>query len=246
MPHTHHSLDLPWGTLAFTDSGGAGRPLVFLHGTGCDSTDWMEAFDELPEGLRLIAMDFRGHGGSSVPAPFTLGDLATDALALMDALRLRRPWLVGHSLGGMVALEVLRRGASLGGVVLLEGWTRLLQAMGFDGTHFYGHLDAGQVACIQAKYAAVRAQFSEADWTYFWSTVEQFDATDVLDIAEVPVVAVFGDCGRGPDTESLLALPSNPLVHLVWLPECGHYLPHERPDAVAWQCMSALLQFPTS
>ena len=67
-----------WGEMAYLDSGDSGCPLLFLHGTGCDSSDWIAVIEELSRNLRCIALDFRGHGQSTVPTqPFTLADLTT-------------------------------------------------------------------------------------------------------------------------------------------------------------------------
>ena len=101
---------LDWGEGYYSDTGGDDAPLLFLHGTGCDSRDWDGGVAELPEGVRAVLMDFRGHGRSDVPGgPFTLAGLADDVLARVDRLELGGGVLVGHSLGGMVALDAASR-----------------------------------------------------------------------------------------------------------------------------------------
>jgi 3-oxoadipate enol-lactonase len=58
----------------------------------------------LPKGLRIIRYDMRGHGQSDVPdAPYTMGQLVSDAEAVCDAFKLRDVLFVGLSVGGMVA-----------------------------------------------------------------------------------------------------------------------------------------------
>jgi len=120
------TLETEWGRTAYFESGGAGFPILFLHGTGCDSSDWAGVLESLPQHLRLVCMDFRGHGDSSDSSePFTLQDLAQDALLLADHLGLSEFLVAGHSLGGMVGIEAATRATAVAGLVLLEGWTSL-------------------------------------------------------------------------------------------------------------------------
>jgi 3-oxoadipate enol-lactonase len=99
-----------------------GRPIIFLHPTPFNSTFWSPLNARL-DGVRAIAPDLRGHGDSElgvrlpaghfarVPdAPvLTMGQLASDVLALLDALKLQRAVFVGCSIGGYVLLELWRR-----------------------------------------------------------------------------------------------------------------------------------------
>ena len=224
-----------WGEMAYCDSGGAGQPLLFLHGTGCDTSDWTQVIERLPCERRCIALDFRGHGRSTVPtSPFTLGCLADDALCLADHLRGQNLVIVGHSLGGMVAMEVARRSSRVVGLVLLEGWTSLSSAgSAFDAGRFYGSLSETAVARIQQKAKETRNRFKSEIWHDFWESVENFDAYVYLEQACIPIYEVFGGRGRNDLTEQKLRIPSNPNIQWVWLPNAGHYLPHECPVEVA-------------
>lgn len=226
---------MSWGEMAYHDSGHLPSPLIFLHGTGCDASDWMPVIDGLPRNQHFIALDFRGHGQSTVPTqPFTLTDLAEDVLHLADHLRLQALVIVGHSLGGMVAMEVARRSSRVIGLVLLEGWTSLSAAgSSFDAGRFYGSLAETAIAEIQQKSKATRSRFQSEIWNHFWESVTVFDAYTYLQEANIPIWEVFGGMGRNALTEKKLRIPPNPSIQWVWIPHAGHYLPHECSDEVA-------------
>ena len=224
-----------WGEIAYRDSGGSGHPLIFLHGTGCDASDWTPVIERLPCEQRCIALDFRGHGRSTVlTRPFTLGSLADDVLYLADHLGIQNVEIVGHSLGGMVGMEVARRSSCIVGLVLLEGWTSLSAAgSAFDAGRFYGSLSQTAVTQIQQKAKETRNRFNSEVWHDFWESVENFNAYAYLGQARLPICEVFGSLGRNDLTEQKLCIPSNPNIRWVWIPNAGHYLPHECPVEVA-------------
>lgn len=223
-----------WGEMAYRDSGGSGQPLLFLHGTGCDSSDWTRVIESLACEWRCIALDFRGHGRSAVPTkPFTLDSLADDVLCLADHLRVENLAIVGHSLGGMVAMEVARRSSRVAELVLLEGWTSLSSAgSAFDTGRFYGSLPEAAIAQIQQKAKETRNRFKPEIWCDFWESVENFDAYTYLQRVSIPIYEVFGSMGRNDLTEQKLRIPSNPNIRWIWIPNAGHYLPHECPVEV--------------
>jgi len=94
--------------LRYLDLGsGDGPPIVLIHGFGGDLNTWMFTQPALAERHRTIAFDLPGHGGSS--RKVGAGDVAalTEAIAgALAALGIGRAHLVGHSLGGTVALEL--------------------------------------------------------------------------------------------------------------------------------------------
>lgn len=97
--------------LAYSDSGGDGRAVLFLHGAGADSVMFEHQASALVRsGHRVVLWELRAHGRSRPnDAPITANLLMQDAEALLAALELDRPVLVGHSLGGNIAQELVRR-----------------------------------------------------------------------------------------------------------------------------------------
>ena len=81
-----------------------GFPVVFSNSLGTDFRVWDKLLPLMPEGLRIIRYDKRGHGLSEAPeAPYYMGDLVQDAAALMDFLGVESALFIGLSIGGMIA-----------------------------------------------------------------------------------------------------------------------------------------------
>ena len=236
---TPEFLSLSWGRQAYETAGDSGPCLLFLHGTGCDNRDWDAMRALLPErGMRLVFLEFRGHGASDASSTdFTLDDLADDALALLAHLHIPRAWFVGHSLGGMAALAAARKKPeALEGLLQLEGWTSLRASGAFGPNRFFGNLPPEAIDLIKAKGTATRARYTPERWNAFWATVRAFDGSDVLANPPAPVLEVYGGLGRLPETVARLEVPDHPRIFWRWLPDCGHYIPLERPGETAALC----------
>ncbi|HEY7350804.1 MAG TPA: alpha/beta hydrolase [Ktedonobacterales bacterium] len=86
--------------------GGAGEPIVFLHGLGHASSVWSGVLPHLARRFRVFAVDMLGCGRSDKPRiDYSLGALAGYTRSFMDAVGIERAHLVGHSLGGGVAMH---------------------------------------------------------------------------------------------------------------------------------------------
>jgi pimeloyl-ACP methyl ester carboxylesterase len=102
----------------------AGAPTVVLHhGLASSQHIWDLMLPALSRIFRVVTFDARGHGRSAKPsAGYGFDHTVADAMAVLRATRARRPLLVGHSWGAMVALELAaRHPRALGGVVLVDG-----------------------------------------------------------------------------------------------------------------------------
>ncbi|GGF95709.1 alpha/beta fold hydrolase [Paenibacillus abyssi] len=102
------------GELAFYDSGvkeNTGGTVILLHGYCGSSAYWEKVLPYLQAAGRIIALDMRGHGASFAPEDeiYAIEDFADDVKLLMDHLKIERACIIGHSLGGYVALAAAER-----------------------------------------------------------------------------------------------------------------------------------------
>ena len=95
------------GQNAVDDGGSGGLPVVFVHSLAGNSTHWSKQLEHLRRTRRAVALDLRGHGRSERPrnGDYTIAGMAGDVAAVVDTLGLDKFVLVGHSMGGGVALE---------------------------------------------------------------------------------------------------------------------------------------------
>ncbi len=92
------------------EQGSGDLPLVFLHYWGGSSRTWRRVTDILSKSHRTFATDHRGWGHSDAPpSGYGLTELAADAQSVIDALNLRHYVLIGHSMGGKVAMLMASR-----------------------------------------------------------------------------------------------------------------------------------------
>jgi len=91
----------------YYEMSGQGESLIFIHGLGSSSRDWEYQVAYFDDSFKTLVFDLRGHGRSDKPAgPYSMQLLAQDTAALIKELKLEPVYLVGISLGGMVALQL--------------------------------------------------------------------------------------------------------------------------------------------
>jgi len=96
--------------VAYTAAGEGSGAVVLIHGWGGDRSVWSAQVENLAPDYRVVAIDLGGHGESGrAREAWTVAALARDVEAVLDELELASFVLVGHSMGGAVALEVARR-----------------------------------------------------------------------------------------------------------------------------------------
>jgi pimeloyl-ACP methyl ester carboxylesterase len=101
--------------------GKQGAPkLVLLHGGGANVYWWEHLAPALAEHFHVVALDFRGHGDSDFPEALEPGAFGRDLESLLEHLGTREVILIGHSMGGHVALEHASRVPETRGVVAIE------------------------------------------------------------------------------------------------------------------------------
>jgi len=89
-------------------AGDTGPNVVLIHGVGRFLEEWLPSFDKLAAQFRVFALDLPGHGRTDKPlsASYHIVDLAKFVHAFMDAIGIKDAHIIGHSLGGGVALQL--------------------------------------------------------------------------------------------------------------------------------------------
>lgn len=107
--------------IAYTLYGEGETLLVLIHGWGAGQSIWTSQVEDLAQRYTVMTVDLRGHGASGRAGGGAIAELAKDVEAALDAAGAPRAILVGHALGGLVALEVAGdRPQAVAGLVGIE------------------------------------------------------------------------------------------------------------------------------
>ena len=104
--------------IAFSRSG-RGKPLVLVHGTSADRTRWARVLPELESQFTVYAVDRRGRGASGDAAEYAIEREFEDVTAVVDEIG-EPVTLLGHSYGGICALEAALRTSAVERLILYE------------------------------------------------------------------------------------------------------------------------------
>ncbi|WP_309133409.1 alpha/beta fold hydrolase [Cellulomonas sp.] len=115
--------DVPAVTLSYALHGPADAPVVvLLHGMGAasDRSSWDRVVPLLAGDHRLVVPDLRGHGASPRPGSYALAEMADDVARLLDRLGVAGATVVGHSMGGVVAVVLAQARPDLVSALVVE------------------------------------------------------------------------------------------------------------------------------
>src|ERR1700676_2448666 len=92
---------------AYEDVGSGSQPFLFVHGWTCNHNFFAPQIEYFSRFHRVIAADLCGHGASDAPQrKYTVPEFADDLAWLCGELGVERAVLVGHSMGGLIALQL--------------------------------------------------------------------------------------------------------------------------------------------
>ena len=121
-------------TLHYRDEGAGDPPIVFLHGWCDDASIWDAIVPEFSTAHRCLVPEMRGHGQSGMPSDhaFFPEALSNDVVAICAAAGVERPVLVGHSFGGYLAAEIVRRHPGFACAVVVEDQALNIDSFGME------------------------------------------------------------------------------------------------------------------
>ncbi|MGW0425418.1 alpha/beta fold hydrolase [Streptomyces sp. NPDC003015] len=244
---------------------GAGQPVVLLHGLGYHRQTWDPVMPLLTGQREVIAVDLPGFGQSPDLDPGVPRDLET-AVAWLEsvftALGIERPHVVGHSLGGLIALRLGQAGLARSVTALAPAgfWTgverryayavlhaarqvvRLLPQLALEALVRTAPARAVLTGTLYGRpglcppQAVVAALRTLRDSAAFQATLRAGRAPDLFtgDIPGVPVTIAWGTRDRLlPPRQAARARAMIPNARLVALPGCGHVPTLDAPELVA-------------
>lgn len=128
VPRT--TAELHGSRVSYVDVG-EGSPLVLLHGITCSAASWNPVVEDLARRHRVIVPDLPGHGGASkTRGDYSIAGFALYVRDLLYALEVEHATVVGHSLGGGVAMQLLYAHPELVGRLVLVASGGLGRAVG--------------------------------------------------------------------------------------------------------------------
>ena len=241
------------GDLNVTTRKGTGVPLVMIHGFAADSFGWRPLEEALPKDQALVRIDLPSHGRSPLRRVGGFADLAKQLVQVFDRVAEGPVHLLGHSLGGGLALalaDIRPRqvrtlsliapaglgpeidGAALNGIARagsvesLAPWLKRLTARPDGISH-----DFAKAAMLARLDPALREAQQELAAALFPDGVQSFDLTAALGRIAMPTLMIWGRDDHILPWRQALAAPGEVALHL--LRGVGHVPQMEDPTTVA-------------
>jgi len=223
------------------DRRGRGTPLVLLHGFPLDHHLWDEVVPLLEDRFDIILPDLRGFGESTtVDSPYSMDDYASDIAGLLNQLNIQKAAVVGHSMGGYIALAFARlypeRVSGLGLVSSqLLGDSQERKEGRYKSAADVSENGIGSVvATMTPKFSSdeklqafartsMERQQPSAYVGALKAMAERIDSTPLLASLKIPVVVIHGDADALiPIDRAREVRDSLPEARLIEIHDAGH------------------------
>ncbi len=252
-------LDAPLAHLRWSAAPAAANarpPVLLLHGVGGGRGAWMANAPSLAAaGFEVLAVDAPGYGDSTSIEPCTLAGMARAVLALIDALALGPAIVVGHSMGGMVAQELVALAPQQVAGLVLASTSPAFGKPGGDWQQAFlqdrfAPLDAGlgmaglaaqlvpamagaqMPAQAMAAAQALMAGVPEAGYRAALTALVNFDQRAGLAAIHQPTLVITGAHDRTAAAEVARRMAERiPGARLAIVPGASHLLPMGSPVA---------------
>lgn len=234
--------------LAYDDTGEGAETFVLIHGAFGRRVDYLEQVAYFSPNYRVIAMDLRGHGDSPKPdSGYSIGQFADDVAELCRSLGVSAGFVVGHSMGGVIAVELASRYpelvkavATLDSPSIIPGWHDRHTGPYGDGIHgpnymtiLKGFLDVASSATDDQERRAASMKAIEGMPRHAivgtWDAIGDWDPEQALSGVSAPLL--YLDHGQ-PDLDYDLLRSFVPQLVTGQTVGAGHKALMEVPDQV--------------
>lgn len=143
-------------TLRYEEAGTGEPALLFIHGWTCNRTNWSHQFAHFAKNHHVVSVDLRGHGESDKPdEDYSIDGFVEDIVWLIGQLGLDKPVIVGHSMGGCIAMHLARKHPEVASAVVLidSPIVPLPEAMAPIRAQLFAGFDSPAYAEVAAGFA---------------------------------------------------------------------------------------------
>jgi pimeloyl-ACP methyl ester carboxylesterase len=233
---------------------GTKSPMLLLHGYTDNGLCWTDMAHELETDYDVVMMDYRGHGLSDAPLTgYTTEDYTADAVGLIEGLKLNKPIIIGHSMGGSVVAQiVLTRPQLIQKAVLIDppGVAKALfknEAEKKKALLFFQkdikYVNNASLDTLLKEAAKRHPQISEQArrrWADSKVQTKPQIAETVINLPylgndwpkiTVPTLILKADADKQTQEEELAVVKDAPNVTLVHIYGAGHLVHLEKPEA---------------
>ena len=241
----------------YESSPSSNPPIVLIHGAGGSHLSWPPEFRRLV-GYNVYAIDLPGHGKSDSHGEQTITAYADQVLTWMEALNLYRVFVIGHSMGGAIAMSIAVNaparvvGLGLLGIgIPLEVHKDILENLSnpmmvpaalnrLKALSFGTGVNPRLVELVSKRLAETRISVLQGD---FLACI-RYNMMDVIEMIDQPVILITGAKDRIVPLRHVQLLSKKIKgTELVVIPDAGHMVMLEHPTEVVERLMKFLQQF---
>jgi pimeloyl-ACP methyl ester carboxylesterase len=219
------------------------RSLVFIHGTGGDHTTWVYQYSALKNDFNILVVELPGHGQSEGIGEQTVSLYVEWMKKILDAYGIKKPILVGHSLGAAISLTfAVQYGESLAGIVPVSGgvtmWVNpvILSGLLNDPVPII-EMAAKLVLAKQNRdkfYSALHKSLSKANYAVMqgdFLACSQLNLADEVGKINIPVLVVCGVEDKMTPPENSRYLKDHiPGARMELIENAGHFVMMENHE----------------
>ena len=240
-------IELSDGFLAYHRLTGRGPPLVLSHGLTDSGLCWRRVAEALAHDFDIVALDARGHGGSSPMPDDATHSPSRDIAEAIEALRLSAPIVMGHSVGALAVAGYVASHQGGAARVILEDPPLTAPAEPAEAERRRGRfrkqveqLRAMTEEQLSALARSLHADWSDEDYPDWIAAKKQVDPNampalsqdwrPILAAISAPTLLIRGDSGRGGIVTAAVAeeaMALNPNIRAVHVPGAAHNIRRE-------------------
>ncbi|MFK5856179.1 MAG: alpha/beta hydrolase [Bacteroidota bacterium] len=241
----------------FYDEYGSGEPLLLIAGLASDSQSWLTVIIGLSKHFRVIILDNRGVGRSDKDnTDITVPKMTDDCIALLRHLKLSTVNVIGHSMGGMIAMDMAIRYPEFVGKLILEATSPAIgmrnielfndmvsfRKLGMDKDLWFRNIFYwifapsffNDVAMLKQYVSmAVNYKYIQSDSSFEnqVKAISVFNCTADINNIQQPTLVVFGEVDLlFPSAETLELFDKITHLQTVTIPKAAHSIHMDNPD----------------